>query len=241
MCTIGLIDHDHEFLQDTAAVLRSSGHETVSFTEAARALDALTEANPALVVCNYRMPAMDGFGFIRRFRARSAAPVMFVSAREDEIDQISGFKLGATDFQHKPIKPDVLCARVQAILRRTAAAAPLVEAPSLAPDLPRSDPTFRYGGLALYQETYGCRYHGQPLKLTSGEFEVLSDLIRRPGTVRSRAELIEVAKRGDHAVDERAVDSHIKRIRRKMRAVRSEFDPIESLYGIGYRLRPLAA
>ena len=242
MCTIGLIDTDRQFLQDTAAALRSSGHDTVTYSEASAAIEHLAEARPSLVVCNFRMPAMDGIGFIRRFRSHSAAPVMFVSAQRDEVDEISGFKMGATDFQHKPIKPDVLTARVEAILRRTVA--PVVEdAPSLAPDLPQMEPTYRYGHLAVYAETYGCRYHGQPIRLTTGEFEVLSDMMRRPGVVRTRAELIEVAKRGDrdHTIDERAVDSHIKRIRKKLKRVNREFDPIDSLYGIGYRIRPLAA
>lgn len=242
MCTIGLIDTDPQFLQDTAAALRSSGHDTVTCSDASIAVERLSEAQPALVVCNFRMPRMDGIGFIRRFRSHSAAPVMFVSAQRDEVDEISGFKMGATDFQHKPIKPDVLTARVEAILRRTSA--PTVgDAPSLAPDLPQVEPTYRYGHLAVYGETYGCRYHGRPVRLTTGEFEVLSDMMRRPGLVRTRAELIEVAKRSDrdHTIDERAVDSHIKRIRKKLRVINADFDPIDSLYGVGYRLRPLAA
>ncbi|MGY3581356.1 two-component system response regulator ChvI [Bradyrhizobium sp. USDA 4341] len=241
MCTIGLIDTDREFLNEAAAALRSSGHETVSFSDAAGAIDALGDDQPDLVVCNFRMPTMDGIGFIRRFRNRSSAPVMFLSAEQDAIDEISGFKVGAADFQHKPIRPDVLSARVQAILRRTATAIPEADAPALAPDLPPMEPTYRYGQLAICDETRGCRYHGQRVRLTNLEYEVLSDLMRRPGKVRSRPELLDVIKRDDDTIEGRAIDTHIKRLRKKFRAIQPSFDPIESLYGIGYRLRPLAA
>jgi two-component system response regulator ChvI len=240
MCTIGLIDTDRDFIKEAAASLRSSGYETLSFSDANDAIDVLADNRADLVVCNYRMPTMDGIGFIRRFRGRSSATVMFLSAGEDGIDEISSFKVGATDFQHKPIRPDVLSARVEAILRRTAAV-PATSAPSLAPGLPPMEPTYCYGQLAVCDETRGCRYHGRPVRLTHREYEVLADLMRRPCATRSRSELLEVARRDDDVIDERTIDAHIKRIRKKLRAVQPSFDPLESLYGIGYRLRPLAA
>ncbi|MDB5458878.1 MAG: hypothetical protein JWO72_619, partial [Caulobacteraceae bacterium] len=193
---------------------------------------------PDLAILDVKMPRMDGMEVLRRLRQTSATPVIILTSKDEEIDEILGFNLGADDYIHKPFSQRLLIERVKAVLRRAGAdAADRSSAAGPANGAAAAARAIRRGKLTLDPERHDCLWEDRPVKLTVTEFLLLQALAQRPGFVKSRDNLMDAAYEDQVYVDDRTIDSHIKRMRKKFRQVDPEFDAIETLYGVGYRYR----
>ncbi len=228
--TIALVDDDRNILTSLSVALQSEGFATRVYTDGETALKALTE-NPAdLAVLDVKMPRMDGMELLRRLRERSAIPVIFLTSKDDELDEALGLAMGADDYIAKPFSQRLLIARIRAVLRRAEMRAIPVgeEAAGEAEEIVR-------GRLSMDPARHRVRWDGKEVALTVTEFMILEALAQRPGMVKNRNQLMDVAYSDDIYVDDRTIDSHIKRMRRKFRVADPDFKGIETLYGIGYR------
>jgi two-component system response regulator ChvI len=228
--TIALVDDDRNILTSLSVALQSEGFATRVYTDGETALKALSENPPDLAVLDVKMPRMDGMELLRRLREKSAIPVIFLTSKDDELDEALGLAMGADDYIAKPFSQRLLLARIRAVLRRTEMRAVPVgeEEGGDAAELVR-------GRLAMDPARHRVRWDGKEVALTVTEFLILEALATRPGVVKNRNQLMDVAYQDDIYVDDRTIDSHIKRMRRKFRVVDPEFKGIETLYGIGYR------
>ena len=226
MSRIALVDDDRNILTSVTMTLEAEGFEVETYSDGASALEALTKRPPELAVLDIKMPRMDGMDLLSRLRARSPVPVIFLTSKDDEIDEVLGLRMGADDYMRKPFSQRLLVERIRAILRRrdTAEAAGSEEAVAL-----------ERGPLTMDPLRHAVTWRGAPVTLTVTEFLLLQALAQRPGFVKSRDQLMDVAYDDQVYVDDRTIDSHIKRLRKKMRAVDPGFSAIETLYGIGYR------
>lgn len=218
---IYIVEDEPELAALVADYVRAAGFAPTVFGDGTLALAAIRARVPALVVLDLMLPGLDGLALCRAVRAFSGVPVMMVTARVEEIDRLLGLEAGADDYLCKPFSPRELVARVKAILRRTSA-------PACAPG----------SGIAIDAAARRASVHGQSLDLTPTEFELLAALVRRPGQVFSRARLLELARQDQLEVYDRAIDSHIKNLRRKIDALAPGLEPIASIYGVGYRFDP---
>jgi two-component system, OmpR family, response regulator ChvI len=228
---IALVDDDRNILTSVSIALQSEGFVTRVYTDPLIALTAIGENAPDLAVLDIKMPQMDGMELLRRIRESSAVPVIFLTSKDDELDEALGLAMGADDYISKPFSQRLLIARVRAILRRQELARGEAVASHDAPE----QPLLERGRLAMDPARHKVRWDGKDVTLTVTEFLILEALAQRPGVVKSRNQLLDVAYQDDVYVDDRTIDSHIKRIRRKFRAVDPDFDAIETLYGVGYR------
>jgi two-component system response regulator ChvI len=227
--TIALVDDDKNILTSVSIALQTEGFLTRIYSDPEGALKALLE-NPAdLAVFDIKMPRMDGIELLRRLREKSQMPVIFLTSKADELDEALGLAMGADDYIAKPFSQRLLLARIRAILRR----AEVSKMPD-APDQPVADPILR-GRLEMDPARHRVKWNGQDVTLTVTEFLILETLAQRPGVVKNRNQLMDAAYQDDVYVDDRTIDSHIKRLRRKFREVDSEFNAIDTLYGAGYR------
>jgi two-component system, OmpR family, response regulator len=224
MAEILVVDDDGHIREVVRFALGRAGHSVREADNGRAALRAVAERMPDLIVLDIVMPEEDGLATCREIRRKSRVPIIFLSSRDDELDRVLGLELGGDDYVSKPFSPRELVARVAAVLRRTASAAEEVEAGVV-----------RVGTLQLDLGRHRCELNGRELVLTVTEFELLRALMSAPGRVLSRTQLIERAYDGDHHVTERTVDSHVRRLRKKLADVGA--DPIETVYGVGYRLR----
>jgi len=228
--TIALVDDDRNILTSLKVHLESEGYTTRLYTDGETALPALLADPPDLAIFDIKMPRMDGLELLRRLREKSALPVIFLTSKDDEIDEALGLAMGADDYIAKPFSPRLVIARIRAILRRVELIAQ-----------PRSDDAndapepVRRGKLAIDSARHEVSWDGKPVSLTVTEFLVLEALAQRAGVIKSRNQLIDAAYSDDIYVDDRTIDSHIKRLRRKFRDVDPGFDGIETLYGAGYK------
>ena len=228
--TIALVDDDRNILTSLSVALQAEGFSTRVYTDGETALKALTD-NPAdLAVLDVKMPRMDGMELLRRLRERSALPVIFLTSKDDELDEALGLAMGADDYIAKPFSQRLLLARIRAVLRRSEARAQ----PQTSEDGAEPLEIVR-GRLAMDPARHRVLWNGMDVALTVTEFLILEALAQRPGVVKNRNQLMDVAYQDDIYVDDRTIDSHIKRMRRKFRVVDGEFKAIETLYGIGYR------
>jgi two-component system response regulator ChvI len=227
---IALVDDDRNILTSVSIALQSEGFITRVYTDGATALKAFAE-NPAdLGVFDIKMPQMDGMELLRRLREFSSMPVIFLTSKDDELDEALGLAMGADDYISKPFSQRLLLARIRAILRRQELAkTEAVPAAEAEPEM------LTRGRLSMDPARHKVKWDGKDVTLTVTEFLILEALAQRPGIVKNRNQLLDVAYQEDVYVDDRTIDSHIKRIRRKFRAVDPEFDSIETLYGVGYR------
>ena len=177
------------------------------------------------------MPRMDGLELLRRLREKSAIPVIFLTSKDDELDEALGLAMGADDYIAKPFSQRLLIARIRAILRRTELAQASADGRARKPPPRRS----MRGRLSMDPARHRVTWDGDDVTLTVTEFLILETLAQRPGIVKTRNQLMDAAYQDDIYVDDRTIDSHIKRLRRKFRQVDPEFDAIETLYGAGYR------
>jgi two-component system response regulator ChvI len=228
---IALVDDDRNILTSVSIALQAEGFATRLYSDGQAALKALTENPPDLAVFDIKMPRMDGMELLRRFRETSTAPVIFLTSKDDEQDEAAGLAMGADDYIAKPFSQQLLLARINALLRRSA----MAQAPQDdASDESESGGEMVRGRLALDPARHQVTWGGKPVSLTVTEFLILEALAQRPGVIKSRNQLMDAAYPDDVFVDDRTVDSHIKRMRRKFRSTDPEFAAIETLYGAGY-------
>ncbi|MGH6986570.1 MAG: response regulator [Caulobacteraceae bacterium] len=232
MANITLVDDDENIVASVSLALESHGHQVKSFYDGAAGLAALESDPPDLAILDVKMPRLDGMEVLRRLRQTSDLPVIFLTSKDEEIDEILGFNLGADDYIHKPFSQRLLIERVKAVLRR---ARPDEDDGAVAGQ--GAPKAIRRGRLTLDPARHDCLWDGKPVRLTVTEFLLLQSLAQRPGFVKSRDNLMDAAYEDQVYVDDRTIDSHIKRMRKKFREVDPEFDAIETLYGVGYRYR----
>ncbi|WP_375426802.1 response regulator [uncultured Sphingomonas sp.] len=227
--TIALVDDDRNILTSVSIALQTEGFLTRLYPDGESALKALVDNPPDLAVLDIKMPRMDGLELLRRFREHSAAPVIFLTSKDDELDEALGLAMGADDYIAKPFSQRLLIARIRAILRRTELAA--VSGAGAQP----GDGQVTRGRLMMDPARHRTSWGDEPVTLTVTEFLILETLAQRAGIVKTRNQLMDAAYQDDIYVDDRTIDSHIKRLRRKFRQVDPEFDAIETVYGAGYR------
>ena len=228
---IALVDDDRNILTSVSIALQQEGFVTRVYSDPQLALKALADNPPDLGVFDIKMPALDGMELLRRLREFSSLPVIFLTSKDDELDEALGLAMGADDYISKPFSQRLLIARIRAILRRQE----LERGDLVASDAEVEPARLDRGRLVMDPARHKVQWTGQVVSLTVTEFLILEALAQRPGVVKSRNQLLDVAYNDDVYVDDRTIDSHIKRIRRKFRAVDPEFDSIETLYGVGYR------
>jgi two-component system response regulator ChvI len=228
---IALVDDDRNILTSVSIALQAEGFVTRVYTDPVTALKALGENPPDLAVLDIKMPQMDGMELLRRLREASAIPVIFLTSKDDELDEALGLAMGADDYISKPFSQRLLIARIRAILRRQELARGEASAGEGEPE----QPLLERGRLTMDPARHKVLWGGREVTLTVTEFLILEALAQRPGVVKTRNQLLDVAYQDDVYVDDRTIDSHIKRIRRKFRAVDPQFDAIETLYGVGYK------
>ena len=229
MATIALVDDDENILASVSIALESEGHTVKTFEDGAKALEYINATPPDLVVSDIKMPTMDGMELLRRVRQSSSLPLIFLTSKDEEIDEVLGLTMGADDYVKKPFSQRLLLERVKAVLRRGQAS-----------DTPTEDEEkkiLRRGPLTLDPMRHACLWKDQPVILTVTEFLILEALAQRPGFVKSRDQLMDAAYDDQVYVDDRTIDSHIKRVRKKFRVVDKDFDSIETLYGVGYKYK----
>jgi two-component system, OmpR family, response regulator ChvI len=228
---IALVDDDRNILTTVSIALQAEGFATRLYSDGETALKALLDNPPDLAVFDIKMPKMDGMELLRRLREHSPLPVIFLTSKDDESDEEAGLEQGADDYIAKPFSLRLLVARIRAILRR---AEPLREGVSPAGATEPAQASLRRGRLFMDPARHHVTWDDQPVSLTVTEFLILEALAVRPGVIKSRNQLMDAAYPDDVFVDDRTVDSHIKRMRRKFRVVDDEFGAIDTLYGAGY-------
>jgi two-component system response regulator ChvI len=234
MATIALVDDDKNILTSVSMLLEQEGYTVKTFSDGAAALTGLTAAPPDLAIFDIKMPRMDGLELLRRLRQTADLPVIFLTSKDEEIDELMGLNAGADDYIRKPFSQRLLLERVKAVLRRNEGHKPSTGAPANAAEKKEA---LTRGKLALDPQRHECTWDGKPVRLTVTEFLILQCLAQRPGFVKSRDNLMDAAYDDQVYVDDRTIDSHIKRLRKKFKVVDDDFDAIETLYGVGYRYK----
>jgi len=230
---IALVDDDRNILTSVSMVLEQEGFEVSTYGDGAEALRGLVDNPVDLAVLDIKMPRMDGIELMQRLQDKAPTPVIFLTSKDDEVDELLGLRMGADDYIKKPFSQRLLIERIKAVVRRIEARAE--DGGAL------SDSAIKRGDLMLDQSQHMCLWKEQQVSLTVTEFLIIQALASRPGHVKSRDQLIDAAY-GEHIyVDDRTIDSHIKRLRKKFRDVDEEFANIETLYGVGYKYREAAA
>ncbi|MFV0432281.1 MAG: response regulator transcription factor [Alphaproteobacteria bacterium] len=226
---IALVDDDENILTSVSIALEAEGFQVITFSESEKALEYLLQTPPDLAVLDIKMPRMTGMELLEKLRKESSLPAIFLTSKDDEIDEMLGLRMGADDYITKPFSQRLLIERIRTVLRRQKAKASNQQTDE--------KELIKKGHLLLDPVRHMCFWKETPLDLTVTEFLILSSLARHPGHVKSRDQLIDAAY-GEHIyVDDRTIDSHIKRLRRKFRNLDKEFEEIETLYGVGYRYR----
>ncbi len=229
MSKIALVDDDRNILTSVSMTLEAEGFEVETYNDGQSALDAFNQKLPDMAVLDIKMPRMDGMDLLQRLRQKTTMPVIFLTSKDDEIDEVLGLRMGADDYVKKPFSQRLLVERIRALLRRQEAVAG-----DATGEVEEAKLMVR-GELSMDPLRHAVSWKGQDVSLTVTEFLLLQALAQRPGFVKSRDQLMDVAYDDQVYVDDRTIDSHIKRLRKKMRAVDNDFSAIETLYGIGYR------
>ena len=223
------MDEDRHILTSVSLPLEAEGFDVETYNDGQAALDAFNKRLPDMAVLDIKMPRMDGMDLLQRLRQKTAMPVIFLTSKDDEIDEVLGLRMGADDYVKKPFSQRLLVERIRALLRRQEA----IESGET-PDGEENKVMIR-GELTMDPLRHAVKWKGMDVSLTVTEFLLLQALAQRPGFVKSRDQLMDVAYDDQVYVDDRTIDSHIKRLRKKMRSVDDTFSAIETLYGIGYR------
>ena len=231
MSRIALVDDDRNILTSVSMTLEAEGFEVETYNDGQAALDAFNKKLPDMAVFDIKMPRMDGMDLLQRVRQKTSMPVIFLTSKDEEIDELLGLRMGADDYVRKPFSQRLLVERIRAVLRRR-------EAAEIAPtDRTETEKVLKRGKLEMDPLRHSSLWEGDAVTLTVTEFLILHALAQRPGFVKSRDQLMDAAYDDQVYVDDRTIDSHIKRIRKKFRDVDPEFNSIETLYGVGYRYR----
>jgi len=223
--TIALVDDDRNILTSVGMALESEGLSVRTYTDGSAALAALSTQPADLAVLDIKMPRMDGMELLQKLRRVSDMPVIFLTSKDDEVDEVLGLKLGADDYIRKPFSQRLLIERIRAVLRRAEAVQ----------ETGNAEKVLVRGKLTMDPARHSSTWDGKPVTLTVTEFLILQALAIRPGHVKTRDQLMDAAYDDQVYVDDRTIDSHIKRLRKKFREVDDSFSGIETLYGIGYR------
>ena len=229
MSRIALVDDDRNILTSVSMTLEAEGFEVETYNDGQAALDAFNKRLPDMAVFDIKMPRMDGMDLLQRVRQKSNMPVIFLTSKDDEIDEVLGLRMGADDYVKKPFSQRLLVERIRALLRRQEAI--------VTGEAPTTEETkiMERGNLRMDPLRHSVAWKGRDVSLTVTEFLLLQALAQRPGFVKSRDQLMDVAYDDQVYVDDRTIDSHIKRLRKTRRTVDDDFSAIETLYGIGYR------
>ncbi|HEU0223229.1 MAG TPA: response regulator transcription factor [Paracoccaceae bacterium] len=230
MAVIALVDDDRNILTSVSILLEAEGYEVRTYTDGASAQIALHQRPPDIAVLDIKMPRMDGMELLRRLRQKSDLPVIFLTSRDDEVDEVLGLRMGADDYVRKPFSQRLLVERIRTVLRRR-------EANDSSSERTEAERIIERGPLVMDPLRHSVSWKGRPVALTLTEFLILQALVLRPGIVKSRDQLMDAAYDSQIYVDDRTIDSHIKRVRKKFRDIDVEFSRIETLYGVGYRYR----
>jgi len=228
--TIAVVDDDQDILDLVRTMLEMEGHQVITFHSGLTALKGLGASSPNLIILDIKMPEMDGMELLRQLRLKSEVPVIFLTGKVDEVDELLALKLGADDFIRKPFSQRVLVERVRTVLRRFRSTGAAGESES-------GNSVMERGDLRMDQDRHSCRWKGKEVVLTVTEFRLLEALATRPGVIKSRDALMDAAYEDQVYVDDRTIDSHMKRLRKKFRDADDKFDRIETLYGVGYRFK----
>lgn len=225
---IALVDDDRNILTSVSMALEAEGFQVKTYNDGEAGYKGITENMPDLVILDIKMPRMDGMEVLTKLREDSSVPVIFLTSKDDEVDQVVGLRMGADDYITKPFSQRLLIERIRALLRRKS----LTEKPAKAEE----DKIVR-DSMTLDEARHLCTWKGQPVNLTVTEYLLVKALAIRPGHVKNRDQLIDMAYGENIYVDDRTIDSHIKRIRKKFKDIDEEFNQIETLYGVGYRYK----
>ena len=226
--TIALVDDDRNILASVSMTLEAEGFAVRTFTDGAEALRAITQQPVDLAVLDIKMPRMDGMELLEKLRKSSDLPVIFLTSKDDEVDELMGLRMGADDYIKKPFSQRLLIERIRTLLRREVSRSSTEKG---------AEAAVTRGELTLDGNRHLCTWKAQPVELTVTEFLLLKALAQRPGHVKSRDQLMDAAYGENIYVDDRTIDSHIKRLRKKFKVLDNEFNQIETLYGVGYRYR----
>ena len=225
---IALVDDDRNILTSVSMTLEAEGFAVRAYTDGAEALRALVAQPVDLAVLDIKMPRMDGMELLEKLRRTSDLPVIFLTSKDDEVDELMGLRMGADDYIKKPFSQRLLIERIRTLLRREL---------NRGGGAPNGEASLVRGDMVLDPTRHLCTWSGQPVDLTVTEFLLLKALAQRPGHVKSRDQLMDAAYGENIYVDDRTIDSHIKRLRKKFKQVDTEFNQIETLYGVGYRYK----
>src|SRR5205823_136124 len=227
--TIALVDDDRNILASVSMALEAEGFAVRCYSDGTEALKGLSAQPVDIAVLDIKMPRMDGMELLSQLRRQSHIPIIFLTSKDDEVDELLGLRMGADDYIRKPFSQRLLIERIRALIRRGELAREREDA--------QAEPGIVRGQMALDPARHLCTWKGEPVELTVTEFLILKSLAQRPGHVKNRDQLMDAAY-GEHIyVDDRTIDSHIKRLRKKFKAIDTEFGQIETLYGVGYRYR----
>ncbi len=230
MSKIALVDDDRNILTSVSMTLETEGFDVDTYTDGQSALDAFSRSMPDLAILDIKMPRMDRMDLLQRLRQKSSLPVIFLTSKDDEIDEILGLRMGADDYVTKPFSQRLLLERIRSLLRRKDA-----NEGNFVGEETEDTKVLVRGELSIDPLRHSVTWKGLSVTLTVTEFLLLQALAQRPGFVKTRDQLMDVAYDEQIYVDDRTIDSHIKRLRKKMRSVDNSFSAIETLYGIGYR------
>ena len=226
--TIALIDDDRNILTSISIALEKEGFTVQTYLDGESALIGLTRQPPDLAVIDIKMPKMDGEELLKKLRKKTTLPVIFLTSKDDEIDELLGLKLGADDFVKKSggFSIKVLIERIRVQLRK-----------KNVNNIEETKNVINHGKLRLDPSQLECEWDGKQLpdKLTTTEFLIVQELAKRPGIIKERSQLMDIAYREDTDIEDRTIDSHVKRIRKKFKKVDQNFSAIETRYGSGYR------
>jgi len=229
MAKIALVDDDRNILISVSIALKSEGFDVETYNDGASALFGLLDNPPDLAVLDVKMPRMDGMELLRRLRQNSTLPVIFLTSKDDEMDEVVGLSMGADDYISKPFSQRLLIERIKSVLRRND-----IALNGNGDEKPEED-LISCGSLILDKQRHKVTWKESAVVLTVTEFIILNELAERPGVVKSRNQLMDAAYSDQVYVDDRTIDSHIKRLRKKFKKVDESYASIETLYGVGYR------
>jgi two-component system response regulator ChvI len=225
--TIALVDDDKNILTSVSMALEAEGYRVRTYNDGEEALQGLSHQPVDLAILDIKMPRMDGMELLTKLKSSSNLPVIFLTSKDDEVDEVLGLRMGADDYIKKPFSQRLLIERIRTLLRRSE----LGEEKTVK----KADTVMVRGPLVMDTDRHSCTWDGKDVQLTVTEFLLLKALASRPGHVKSRDQLMDAAYGESIYVDDRTIDSHIKRLRKKFRQVDNQFSQIETLYGVGYR------
>ena len=231
--SITLVDDDQNITSSLKMTLEAEGFDVAVYHDGEAGFEALQKDPPHVAVLDIKMPRMDGLELLQKLRSQDYnQPIIMLTSKDDEVDELMGFRLWADDYITKPFSQKLLIARLRALIKRHELSSS--NSAEKKTDLPEK---IERGDLVLDDSRHLCAWQGRPLNLTVTEYLLLKTLVAHPGHVKTRDQLMDTAYGDNIYVDDRTIDSHIKRIRKKFKNLDSSFDRIETLYGVGYKYR----